>query len=123
MTDRMDVTEADRDAASDWFKLTNSLGIDHTGKAFEKALRDGSYDDDHHPLVQAFARHRLAEQSRLASAGTTEAVVTDDPRVAVLREALEAVELARMTDTKADWLRATKLTRNALAATETNDAV
>ena len=46
-----------------------------------------------------------------------------DPRVAVLREALEAVELARMTDTKADWLRATKLTRNALAATETNDAV
>lgn len=59
MTD-VTVTLEDREAAAAWFELTNSLGIDHTGEAFTRALRDGSYDGDRHPLVQAFARHRLA---------------------------------------------------------------
>lgn len=64
--DKLPIVQVDRDAASDWFALTNSLGIDHTGKRFEEALRDGSYDDDNHPLVQAFASHRLAERERCA---------------------------------------------------------
>ena len=70
-----DVTQGDREAAADWFTLTNSLGIDHTGKAFEDALRDGSYDGDRHPLVQAI---HAAEQRGIKEGLERAAVIAEN---------------------------------------------
>lgn len=72
-----DVTQGDREAAADWFTLTNSLGIDHTGKAFEDALRDGSYDGDRHPLVQAI---HAAEQRGIKEGLERAAVIAEKER-------------------------------------------
>lgn len=57
----LEVTQADRDAAADW-----CVSQPFPSKQAEAPMiRAGEYD--HHSLVQAFARHRLASTSNSAA--------------------------------------------------------
>lgn len=78
MADTVSVTQADRDAAANWCEAQP-----FPSKQAEAALiRVGDYD--HHSLVQAFARHRLAS-TQPAPAFPREEVAAE---VRALRDAL-----------------------------------
>lgn len=54
LRERVEVTQADRDAAADWLEKRGGYNMELT----IRAIRQG--DADGHACVQAFARHRLA---------------------------------------------------------------
>lgn len=72
MTDKIEVTQADRDAAADYIEWSLQVGnnkTEATAKTGAWPVRSGAGDESQ--IVQAFARHRIAaEQKAKAEAYT-----------------------------------------------------
>lgn len=77
MGDELKVTQADRDAAAD---VASSFGAEQV----PPEMRAGKLD--HHPTVQAFARHRIATE--------TQSQATIDELLGALKECREEAEAA-----------------------------
>lgn len=64
MSEEAEVTQADREAAVNWFAAQHAYGV-----SFMEDVRTGGQDGN--DLVRAFARHRLAERERCAKVAET----------------------------------------------------
>ena len=60
MSDEVTVTQADREAAADYFEQFESPLHEHPLETLIDAMAAGEVDEN--PLIQAFARHRIASQ-------------------------------------------------------------
>lgn len=91
------VTQADREDAAAGI-LARLIQI-HGGEqpwmdASTQSMRLGEQDD--HPEVQAFARHRLAEQERCARVADEHVITADDDvQAAYARAAIDIAEVIR----------------------------